>query len=143
MHNYPLHKWLTMNTELHLIREALNVGPEDQSLWYYHQFLMLNLFEPNGRSTITPRLSQDDRVTYVNREIDDIKDLLEDYDDRQLIYEALIDYTLALCQLEERQSSDEEKASLNEWLAKLRELDPMRNGRWNDLEKDLTSTEVL
>ena len=75
-------------------------------------------------------------MTYVTREIDDIKDLLEDYQDSQLIYEALIDYTVALSQLEERQTTGEEKRCLKEWLAKLRELDPMRNGRWDDLETE-------
>lgn len=126
-----------MHSELALIREALNVGPEDQSLWYYHQFLMLDLIEHVGRPTITTNLIDEERLSYMTREIVDIKDLLEDYDDCKLIYERLIDYTAALATLEGRQSREDEKVDLRVWLSKLRELDPMRNGRWDDLEKGL------
>jgi geranylgeranyl transferase type-2 subunit alpha len=122
--------------ELNLIREALNVGPEDQSLWYYHQFLVLNLVDYTGRPTMVPNFAVEDRVTYVTREIEDIKDLLEDYDDIKWIYEALMEYTISVSQLEEREPQSEEKEDLKGWLAKLRELDPMRNGRWNDTERE-------
>ena len=120
-----------------MIHEALNVGPEDQSLWYYHQFLMLNLVSPVGHPTITPTFTDEDRVTYVTREIVDIRDLLQDYDDVKLIYEALLEYTLYLCQLQRRAPGAAEKGELDGWLKRLKELDPMRNGRWTDLEKDL------
>ena len=124
------------NAELGLIREALNVGPEDQSLWYYHRYLMLNLVSPVGRPTITPAFTVEDRVTYVTRELVDIKDLLEDYNDVKLIYEALLEYTIYLCELEAREPDAGEKAQLIEWVQKLRKLDPMRNGRWADVERD-------
>ena len=117
------------------MREALNVGPEDQSLWYYHQFLILNLVEHTARATITPRLAPEDRVSYITREIEDIRDLLEDYDDIKRIYEALLEYTLALAQVEEREPSGDEKGDMKAWLARLRALDPMRAGRWDDTER--------
>lgn len=88
--------------------------------------------------TIVPGFNMEERVTYVTREIDDIKDLLEDYDDCKLIYEALMDYTLALARLEERQPIEEEQEDLKQWLSKLQELDPMRSGRWIDMEKRLS-----
>ncbi|KAK0634748.1 hypothetical protein B0T17DRAFT_586469 [Bombardia bombarda] len=124
-----------LDKELGLIRDALNVGPEDQSLWYYHHFLMLNLVSFVGHPTITPAFTQEDRVTYVLREIEGVKELLEDYDDK-LIYEALLDYTLYLCQLEERQPEAGERADLVVWLRKLMVIDPMRSGRWTDMEKN-------
>lgn len=126
-----------IQAELALIRDALNVGPEDQSLWHYHQFLMLDLIEYVGRPTITRSLTVEERVSYITREIVDIKDLLEDYDDCKLIYEKLMDYTIALSSLEERQPSSDEKTELRTWLSKLRELDPMRSGRWDDVERNL------
>jgi len=107
---------------------------------------MLNLFGPVGRPSITPAFSLEDRLSYIAREINGIKDLLEVYvdddsdaDDREAIkqiYKALLDYTLALCQLQGRKPDDEELSSLSEWLRNLRELDPMRNGRWTDIERD-------
>ncbi|ROV93031.1 hypothetical protein VPNG_09442 [Cytospora leucostoma] len=123
--------------ELALIKEGLNVGPDDQSLWYYHQFLMLDIFEHAGRPTITASFTLGQRVSYVEREIVEIKDLLEDYDDSKLIYEALIEYTLALPLLTERKPSGDELVDLRGWLSTLQQLDPMRKGRWNDMEKDL------
>ncbi|KAL2016019.1 hypothetical protein VTK56DRAFT_4349 [Thermocarpiscus australiensis] len=125
-----------LDEELDKIRQAINVGPEDQSLWYYHQFLMLNIVCPGGRATFIPAFTLQDRVTYVTREIEEIKELLEDYSDVQLIYEALFDYTLYLCQLEERQPNASERADLVAWLEELKLLDPMRRGRWADLERD-------
>lgn len=123
--------------ELALIREALNVGPEDQSLWYYHQFLMLDVIDQSGQPTFTSNLTVQEKVSYINREIADIKDLLEDYDDCKLLYERLIDYTLQLATMEKRRPSSDEESALRMWLSKLRELDPLRTGRWNDLDKQL------
>ncbi|SPQ20342.1 7d9472be-761a-4431-b752-9b38df12824b [Thermothielavioides terrestris] len=125
-----------LDKELNQIREALNVGPEDQSLWYYHQFLMLNLVDPDKHPAMTRGIAARDRAAYLAREIDEIKELLEDYPDVKLIYEALFEYTLYLCQLEDRQPTADERADLAAWLAKLKELDPMRNGRWADLERE-------
>ncbi|KAK0639210.1 hypothetical protein B0T16DRAFT_422635 [Cercophora newfieldiana] len=125
-----------LDRELNFIREKLNVGPEDYSLWYYHQFLMLNLLNYVGHPTIAPTLTNDERAAYITREIDDIKDLLEDYPDYKLIYEALLDYTLSLCQVEGRKPDSSEKEQLIEWLRQLKRLDPMRDGRWTDLERD-------
>jgi geranylgeranyl transferase type-2 subunit alpha len=85
---------------------------------------------------MTPGFTVQDRVAYLTREIDEIKELLEDYDDVKLIYEGLFEYTLYLCQLEGRQPSADERADLVAWLGKLKELDPMRNGRWADLERE-------
>lgn len=124
--------------ELSFIREALNVGPEDQSLWYYHQFLMLDITDRNGHPTITSDLTVQDRISYMTREIANIKDLLEDYDDCKLLYERLMAYTLELATLETRQPSLEEEKAFRNWLAELRALDPLRTGRWDDVQKKLS-----
>ncbi|KAK4644515.1 Rab geranylgeranyltransferase [Podospora bellae-mahoneyi] len=132
-----------LDAELTQIREALNVGPDDQSLWYYHQFLVDNLVSPVRRPTIVPTLTVDQRVDYLLREITEIKDLLEDYEDVKLIHEALLEYTLGLCQLEKRKPLEHERQDLISWVKKLKELDPMRMGRWVDLERDYGLTELL
>jgi geranylgeranyl transferase type-2 subunit alpha len=90
--------------------------------------------------TFIPELSLQDRVGYLKHEIEEIKDLLEDYQDIKLIYEGLFEYTIYVCQLEGRRPNASEQADLAAWLAKLKELDPMRNGRWTDLERDLAAT---
>lgn len=118
--------------ELDLVRDGLNVGPEDQSLWYYHQFLVSQIVGDGNGQSITPALTVGEKITYLKREIDEITDLSEDYDDVKWIYEALLEYTLALNRLED---SSDGAGNLQTWLTKLRTLDPMRVGRWKDVEQ--------
>ncbi|KAI1397468.1 protein prenylyltransferase [Hypoxylon fuscum] len=127
-----------LEKEFELVREALNVGPEDQSLWYYHQYIMSQIVSDVGKPTIAPALTIGERVAYVREEIDNIKDLLEDYDDIKWIYEALLVYTIALKGLVGQQGGDDP----NQWLAKVRKLDPMRAGRWDDIEKQLGKNQI-
>ena len=82
-----------------------------------------------------PNLPTVDRVAYIRAEIEEIKDLLEDYDDIKWIYEALMECTLAIVNVEERELNESEKGEMKKWLGELKELDPMRKGRWNDEEK--------
>ncbi|KAL2265308.1 hypothetical protein VTJ83DRAFT_6408 [Remersonia thermophila] len=131
-----------LDAELNQTREALNVGPEDQSLWYYHQYLILNIVRPSQHPAMAPHFSTTDRIAYLERELDEVRSLLEDYDDVQLVYEALFEYTLFLCELrrgnaKEGKIGEEEKKDLVEWLGRLKGLDPMRRGRWADLEREL------
>lgn len=127
-----------LEAELGIIGEALNVGPEDQSLWYYHQHMISQVVGHPSMPTIAPALTTAERADYVRKEIDNIKDLLEDYDDIKWIYEALLEYSLVLRSLGE-QGQDESNESPHQWLAKVRKLDPMRAGRWDDVEKQLGS----
>lgn len=125
-----------MNTELAYVQGGLNVGPEDQSLWFYHQYLMSNLLEPPGPHTIAPSLTDEERIAYVQGEIDEIRDLLEDYTNIKWVYEALVGYTSSLSQLASETAKDT-REDLRNWLSQLRALDPRRAGRWSDLEKKL------
>ncbi|KAF5673054.1 geranylgeranyl transferase type-2 subunit beta [Fusarium heterosporum] len=127
-----------LDNELELIRNGLNVGPEDQSLWYYHQFLVLNLANPTSNHQIAPGLTVEERKSYIDSEVIDIKDLLEDYRDIKWIYEALIEYSIARAQLTEQSFESESQIDVVSWLEHLKKLDPKRNGRWDDLEKELS-----
>ena len=84
---------------------------------------------------MVPNLGTAERVSYIQTEIEEIKDLLEDYDDIKWIYEALMGCTLAAARVEGREMNEEEKGEMRGWLVKLKELDPMRKGRWNDEER--------
>ncbi|KAI1104840.1 protein prenylyltransferase [Jackrogersella minutella] len=126
-----------LGDELAFIRDALNVGPEDQSLWYYHQYMVSHIVNYADSPTIAPALTVEERTAYVKEEIDQIKDMLEDYVDIQWIYEALLEYTLSLRTLGEQGDQGVETEDPSKWLAKVRSLDPMRAGRWDDVEKHL------
>lgn len=116
------------------------MGPEDQSLWYYHQYLLLDL-DGSGKdgSVVTTHFSSEERVSYVRRRIDEIKDLLQDYNDIKWIYHALMEATTSLARLEQRDATSEEKTEIKLWLAKVRALDPMRSNRWHDMQTTFVS----
>lgn len=90
-----------------------------------------------GHGTITPNFTHADRIDYVTRQLAILKDMLDGAEDCKWIYSALIEYTLSLCQMEQRQPSNYEKQDCQTWLAELRKLDPLRSGRWDDLHKTL------
>ena len=130
-----------LEEELYLVREALNVGPEDQSLWYYHQFLMSQIADHQNSTSIAPALTLRERSDYLRLEIDEIKDLLVDYQEVKWIYEALLEYSLALGRLEQGKGHGSGRDVLA-WLEKVKSLDPMRKGRWEDIERQLLSQGV-
>ncbi|EJP61344.1 geranylgeranyl transferase type-2 subunit alpha [Beauveria bassiana ARSEF 2860] len=127
-----------LGQELDTVREGLNLGPEDQSLWYYHQFLISQIVKDGDRHAIAPALTVAERVAYMKHEIYEIKDLLEDYMNVKWIYQALLEYTLSLRRLEKRSIGDSDDAgNLRTWLEKLVALDPTRRGRWNDFAREI------
>lgn len=90
-----------------------------------------------GHATITPNFTSADRIDYVTRQIEVLKDMLDGAEDCKWIYNALIEYTQSLCVMEERMPHLDEKKDCMTWLMELKKLDPLRTGRWTDLEKTL------
>ena len=123
------------NTEFDLVTAALWTDSENQSAWFYHQFLMTTLMEYVGQATITPNFTQTDRIEYVTRQIQNVQDMLDGAEDCKWIYNALLESTMALWQMEERFPEEDEKNDCKAWLAELRKLDPLRSGRWDEVEK--------
>jgi geranylgeranyl transferase type-2 subunit alpha len=125
--------------EFELIISAMYTDsyPYQQSAWFYYQFLMTTLTDYVGHGTITPNFTPEERAEYVTRQLVILKDMLDGAEDCKWIYNALIDYTMALCRMEERMPDLDEKQDCATWLAELRKLDPDRSGRWHDLEKSL------
>lgn len=128
---------LFLDEEILTVHEALNVGPEDQSLWYYHQYLVHAIIGADGQGLIVHNLSAQDRQRYLEAEVNFMKDLLQDYLDVKWIYEALIECTLAANTLRTDAQQQMKQPQVADWLEKLRELDTKRSGRWDELEKQM------
>lgn len=126
-------------TEFDLIISAMyaDAYPYAQSAWFYYQFLMTTLTDYVGHATITPNFKDEDRVEYVTRQLIILRDMLDGAEDCKWIYDALITYTMALSQMEQRLPRLDEKQDCEAWLEELRKLDPLRSGRWDDLERSL------
>lgn len=88
-----------------------------------------------GKS-IAPNLSVDQRLSFLKAEQEFIEEVLEDADDCRWVYQALLGCSSIQLKLQGALSS-ETRHNINTWLTKLKELDPMRTGRWDDLEKKL------
>jgi geranylgeranyl transferase type-2 subunit alpha len=125
--------------EFDLITQAIftDAYPYAQSTWFYYQFLMTTLTDYVGHATITPNFTPEERTEYVTRQLVNLRDILDGAEDCKWAYNALLEYTMALCEMEERQPRDDEKEDCRSWLAELRKLDPLRAGRWNDLDDSL------
>jgi geranylgeranyl transferase type-2 subunit alpha len=125
--------------EFELIISAMYTDsyPYQQSAWFYYQFLMTTLTDFVGHATMTPNFTPEDRVEYVTRQLIILKDMLDGAEDCKWIYNALIEYTMTLWQMEERAPEVDERQDCKAWLVELRKLDPLRIGRWDDLENSL------
>jgi len=126
-----------LEAEFSFIQNALNVGPEDQSLWYYHRFLVAQVLDLDKKPSITPNLSVEDKISYLEQEIEFIKDLIEDFAGIKWPYEALLEYTSALCQQKAGAGAGGGGNDPDFWLDKLRKSDPMQTGRWDDVKLQL------
>ncbi|KAH8428275.1 Rab geranylgeranyltransferase BET4 [Aspergillus melleus] len=124
-----------LNDELELIHRAL-CDPYDQSLWFYHQNLMCTFDPALSGQTMAPNLTNPERREYIRREIEEIEEMLDGAEDCKYIYQALIDCTVLASKVEGRMSSDDQQ-KIRGWLSELKQLDPLRQGRWLDFERSL------
>ncbi|KAJ4153321.1 hypothetical protein LMH87_009812 [Akanthomyces muscarius] len=129
-----------LDQELTTVDSGLNVGPEDQSLWYYHQYLIWSVAEQPSNLLIVPGMALEDRVNLITREIDFIKDLLDDYKDVKWIFEMLLEYTLLISKLRNKSLDAEQKCELEGWVLRIKKLDPQRSNRWEELTTKLKTS---
>ncbi|SCZ89240.1 BZ3500_MvSof-1268-A1-R1_Chr1-1g01051 [Microbotryum saponariae] len=108
-----------VDEEFHLVKQAIWSDPNDQSAWLYHRWLV-------GRGALA----------IVRREIDGIKELLEEEPDSRWCLDSLIYYQRLLHSLlgdGDVVERDELNASNLAMLNILKIVDPMRKGRYQDL----------
>lgn len=123
-------------TELSYLKEALLMDPYDQSLWKYHQYLMFVLMSAPDASQTWVEFRDEDREQLLSAEIADFKELLDDTTDCKWLYLNLVQYTAQYLGLNGRNKTAP-TAELRDWMQRLKDLDPLRIGRWNDLERTL------
>lgn len=126
-----------LDTELSLICEAINTDPFDQSIWFYHQYL-LSTMSPDcpPHQLVVRDLSNSERQRYYEHEMEYIRDILEDEADCKWIYEGLLGLAEAYLEVDAGTEVVTTK-DMRAWLDELKRLDPLRRGRWNDLERRL------
>lgn len=124
-------------SELELICEAINTDPFDQSIWFYHQYLMSTIAPSCApESLIVQDLTNSERQKYYEKEMEYIKEILEDETDCKWIYEGLLELAEAYLEVDAGTGAVANK-DMRAWLAELKRLDALRRGRWEDLERRL------
>lgn len=129
-----------MTDEFDLITEALYTDPYDQSLWFYHNYLMSTLVpEAAGTdesSLIVLDLTSQEITRHLEDQLTNLRDILDGTDDCKYVLQALLTYAAKYRALETT-SDTITNADMASWIAKLEELDPLRKGRWRDLRTTL------
>ncbi|GAB7348987.1 hypothetical protein MBLNU459_g7967t1 [Dothideomycetes sp. NU459] len=126
-----------LDQEFDLITQALYTDPYDQSLWFYHRYLMATLSPKTSESlAIVLDLTNHDRLEYLDVQIDSLKDMLDGADDCKWIYQALLTYTSECFDIEAG-NKKVNTLEMRSWLEQLEKLDPLRKGRWQDLRTQL------
>jgi geranylgeranyl transferase type-2 subunit alpha len=121
-----------LHQELDNMQDAL-IDPFNQSAWFYHQFLISSLGdELPVEQRLVHDLSVAEQCKIFQQELDRIEEIGEDFDDCKWVYQALIMYTLAYLKLDGSDASRGE--GLDGWNQRLKDLDPMRKGRWSALK---------
>ncbi|KAI9781460.1 MAG: Rab geranylgeranyltransferase [Candelina submexicana] len=132
-----------LEDEFALITRALYTDPYDQSLWFYHQYLISTL---HPSPTQPPILKPDttSALSYISAELDNIREMLDGAEDCKYIYQALLEYTMLYRSIVSATPPDgrsrtrvDKPEELESWLRELQELDPLRRGRWDDLGRAL------
>ncbi|KAJ9614739.1 Rab geranylgeranyltransferase [Knufia peltigerae] len=127
-----------LDDELELIHKAL-FDPFDQSLWFYHQNLMCTFDPEQAAKSMAPNLTTDERLKYIASEREYIEEVLEDAEDCQWAYKALIECALLEAKLNKSLGHDDKLKVLG-WLNELKSRDPLRRGRWLDMEQALVTS---
>jgi len=84
---------------------------------------------------MAPTLTPEERLQYIESEMEKLIEMLEDDDGSKWIYQSLIQLTMLFKKCASRLPTQAE--SLPQWMVSLRRLDPLRRGRWKDLAGEL------
>ncbi|KAL8666441.1 MAG: hypothetical protein Q9202_001464 [Teloschistes flavicans] len=135
-----------LDQELTLLQRALYADPDskDQSLWFYHQYLLTS-FSPSPSPSpaystvipIVPALPQNAKLQHINTQIDDLLEMLDGAETSKWIYQRLVELALMGRELDDDEGGRWPVGieAVEGWVGKLEELDPLRRGRWEDLRR--------
>ncbi|KAL8689346.1 MAG: hypothetical protein Q9218_004963 [Villophora microphyllina] len=127
-----------LDEELELLQRALWADPDskDQSLWFYHQYLITNFSPLPLQDSIASGLTTEDKLRNVKAQIEDLLEMLDGAESCKWIYQRLIDLALMGKALDDGRWPVE-FVVVEGWVEKLGKLDPLRKGRWDDLRGQL------
>ena len=94
-------------------------------------------FDPKyANEGMAPNLTNDERLQYVTKEMDNISELLVDAEgslDCKWMYLSMIEMSRLYKNISNRRPP--QANHMGEWVVELQRLDPSRRGRWEDMSK--------
>ena len=145
-HASPEERRKIFDSELSFLKNALMLDPYDQSLWYYHEYLMSLILSSGGNDNGRPgshtqatqwvAFSNHDREELLKVEIEEIKELLEDPNvhDCKWVYFHLLFYIQEYLEIEAGNKLMPTQEMI-QYFTNLKRLDPLRSRRWQDWEQ--------
>lgn len=142
-----------LEDELALVHRNVATNPHDSALWFYHRWLVTSNAE-GTRDCVAPGMAPRVKVMMVRDEVEGLKELVEGGVEGRGILKALVGYVGLLQRLrreaqvqggqeEEGEEEEEDEEEVDEarereemkaWLQRLVVIDPMRAGRYRDLQ---------
>lgn len=137
-----------LDAEWILVTRGLWTDPYDGSLWGYWRFLLGAVVDEEqkegGRRTpkILDPCGTAEKKHYLGQELESVRSMLDGAEDCKFIYQALLELAPKYAEITKHKGIAQDQVSddaeeMKGWLEQLREIDPLRAGRWNDLEKTL------
>ena len=98
-------------------------------------------FDPQltPKKTMAPNLDDRQRKEYISAEKEFVEEVLEDATDCKWVYQALIELALLEQKLDDSLTQAQKQRMLG-WIEQLKKLDPLRKGRWQDLEETIKAS---
>ena len=126
-----------LDEELKLVQRALWADPDskDQSLWFYHQYLISNFEARTEVNVISPDLPVSEKLENIRDQIENLIEMLEGAETCKWIHQRLID--LAFMSKAMTREWPAEFSAVEMWVDRLLQFDPLRKGRWLDLKEQI------
>ncbi|KAK6504627.1 Rab geranylgeranyltransferase [Arthrobotrys musiformis] len=132
-----------LDGELGEMQTAVYTDPYDQSIQLYNHWLLLESCSPSSPETTSEvfPLTDSQKSETLQRTLEWMRELLDEEQDCRLLLEEMIFVGGLLRDVggnEEGEVDREEiTADMQAWLRKLMEIDPMRGGRWREMQERL------
>ncbi|KAL2311963.1 Geranylgeranyl transferase type-2 subunit alpha [Schizosaccharomyces pombe] len=127
-----------LEQDLDMIHQAVFTDPDDSSVWIYHRWLMGHC-NPNSMTPLISMITIEERIQYLQKEIELIQELHEMEPENRWCCESLVNYE-ALCKTLEKQKPTE--ADIKRWtllVDKMIKVDPQRRGRYRTLQEKINN----